>query len=181
MFDRCSCFSKENEPKGDKDIKVLITWQGVTYYGRTVIQTSACLVQMMKYPYDQQNCSILFGSNIYSDKDLQVDLFNNSSVIVNGTYEENPEWTLVSYGAKKVLWDIDGGSYHFLQVYIVIRRRPGFYIYIVIVPSLLLSIMTPVLFWMPPSRPDRTTLGTFNTMFLFIPVIISLLNSRIFT
>ena len=46
-----------------------------------------------------------------------------------------------------------------ITYYIRIQRRPAFHIYILILPSILLSFLTLVLFWIPPQRPDRTSLG----------------------
>jgi nicotinic acetylcholine receptor, invertebrate len=152
-------YSADNLPVADKENKIAITWQGVTSFGGHFVRTSACVVQIEQYPYDQQNCSILFRSQLYSETALRVVLFSNRTVASKGSYETNPAWDLVASGSEIAVWNVDGYDYHFVQINIVIRRRPGFYIYILVVPSLLLSILTPLLFWVPPSRPDRTTLG----------------------
>ena len=46
-----------------------------------------------------------------------------------------------------------------ITYYITIRRKAAFHIYVLILPSILLSFLTLVLFWIPPQRPDRTSLG----------------------
>ena len=40
-----------------------------------------------------------------------------------------------------------------------IRRRVGFYVYALIIPSVLLSFLMPLTFWIPPSGDGRITLG----------------------
>ena len=47
-----------------------------------------------------------------------------------------------------------------------IRRRVGFYVYALIVPSVLLSFLMPLTFWIPPSGDGRITLGNLQ----FVPV-----------
>jgi len=42
---------------------------------------------------------------------------------------------------------------------LVIRRRVGFYVYALIIPSVLLSFLMPLTFWIPPSGDGRITLG----------------------
>ena len=43
-----------------------------------------------------------------------------------------------------------------------IRRRVGFYVYALIVPSVLLSFLMPLTFWIPPSGDGRITLGNLQ-------------------
>jgi len=40
-----------------------------------------------------------------------------------------------------------------------IRRRFGFYVYALIIPSVLLSFLMPLTFWIPTSGDGRITLG----------------------
>ena len=71
-----------------------------------------------------------------------------------------PTGKITPPGCMKLLWCISPHTgWYELTYYMILRRRPGFYINVLIVPSLLLSILTPLIFWIPPSRPDRTTLG----------------------
>ena len=40
-----------------------------------------------------------------------------------------------------------------------LQRRAGYKGYLLMLPCVFLSSMTLVVFWMPPERPDRNTLG----------------------
>ena len=46
-----------------------------------------------------------------------------------------------------------------LIYHVVMYRRTAFYILVLIFPCILLSLLTLVMFWFPPQRPDRTGLG----------------------
>jgi hypothetical protein len=118
---------------------------------------------MQRFPFDEQNCTFVFSSWSYSNDSLTLDFYHDEGFTNNVDWTASTpsaEWDVVSSGAYRNQV-IEGGyfCYHNLTYYIIIRRRPGFYLYVLIIPSLLLSILTPGLFWIPPSRPDRTTLG----------------------
>ena len=44
-------------------------------------------------------------------------------------------------------------------LFVQVKRRTSFYIVVLILPCVLLSCLTLVMFWFPPQRPDRTGLG----------------------
>ncbi len=46
-----------------------------------------------------------------------------------------------------------------LTYQIVLRRKLVFFTYILLLPCIFLTMLTMVIFWLPPERPDKTTLG----------------------
>ena len=46
--------------------------------------------------------------------------------------------------------------------HVQVKRRTSFYIVVLILPCVLLSCLTLVMFWFPPQRPDRTGLGRYR-------------------
>ena len=48
-----------------------------------------------------------------------------------------------------------------LRFKLTLRRRAGFRAYLVMAPCMLLSLMTCLMFCLPPERPDRTMLGQY--------------------
>jgi len=79
-------------------------------------------------------------------------------------YTESNEWMLVNSSAWKKVERYECGHTGFLQFNhltysMTIRRRIGFYVYALIIPSILLSLLMPLTFWIPPSGDGRITLG----------------------
>ena len=148
--------SAANEPSNNGNANIYS--DGSVYFYPAVEYTSSCLMNMQRFPFDDQNCTLRFSSWTYSDDQLTLGFYDNISVIDLSFYEPNSDWDVISTGVNRN-WNYDGGFYYDMTFWFVIRRRPGFYVYILIVPSLLLSIMAPGLFCIPPTRPDRTTLG----------------------
>jgi len=131
--------------------------------------TSTCTMNMKYFPFDEQNCSFQFSSWSYGDNQLTLDFVGNSSDINLAYYVTSSDWDLLSSGANRIWIDTDG-TYYQLIYYVTLKRRAGFYLYVLIVPSLLLSVLTPGLFWIPPSRPDRTVLGRNPVIYFFYMV-----------
>ena len=46
-----------------------------------------------------------------------------------------------------------------LRYQLVLRRKLVFFTYILLLPCIFLTMLTMVIFWLPPERPDKTTLG----------------------
>ena len=148
-----------NEPANKGNLNVFS--DGHTDFFPTVTYQSTCAMNMQRFPFDEQNCTFQFSSWSYPDEELSLDFYDgegNNDVDL-GHYQPSSDWSLVSTGASRNFHSDYGFDYYDLTFYMVIRRKPGFYLYVLVIPSLLLSLLTPGLFWIPPSRPDRTTLG----------------------
>jgi nicotinic acetylcholine receptor len=150
-----------HEPKNTGLVNVYS--DGQTDYFQLLTYQSTCALNMQRFPFDEQNCTFVFSSWAYMDDALTVDFYHNEGFTndVDWTaFTPSSDWDVVSSGAYRNSITTGGYfNYKNLTYHIIIRRRPGFYLYVLIIPSLLLSILTPGLFWIPPSRPDRTTLG----------------------
>jgi nicotinic acetylcholine receptor, invertebrate len=133
-----------------------ISYDGSASIADLMIIRSRCKIEMSQFPFDQQTCKLIFSSRMYDAQQMNLALHNNTAAVDTEYYNENSEWDLVETSVTR---DLEIPNWHDMTFYVVLRRRPGFYVYVLIVPSLLLSLLTPLLFAIPPSRPDRTTLG----------------------
>jgi len=71
------------------------------------------------------------------------------------------EWEIIEHPAiKHTVYKIRGQEPHpHLTFYLKIKRVAAFYTYILVVPCLLLSFLTLVIFWLPPESPAKMILG----------------------
>jgi len=87
-------------------------------------------------------------------------------VDISGNMESN-EWHIIDHPARKDIiyksWSSSGHEvvkpYPFLTFSIKIKRVAVFYTYILVIPCLLLSFITLVIFWLPPESPAKMILG----------------------
>jgi hypothetical protein len=123
------------------------------------VYRSMCPMDMRQFPFDEQNCTFRFSSLNFFNDELIVSFYDGIANISLLYYGGSPAWDIVAVGANRNCNSNSMGSWYDLTFYAVIRRRPGFIVFVLVIPSLLLSSLTPGLFWIPPSRADRTTLG----------------------
>ena len=77
------------------------------------------------------------------------------------SYVTSNEWELIASPGRKtvVKYPCCPEPYPDLTFVIVIQRIPIFYVIVLIIPCLLLSLLTLVSFWLPPETPAKILLG----------------------
>ena len=128
----------------------------------STIYKSSCEVDMTNFPFDTQSCLFKFGSWTYDGLKLNLTFLNNNSSIDYGEYVQSAEWDITESGGWLQIrkYPCCGDDPYPELIYRVdMKRRTAFYIVVLILPCVLLSFLTLVMFWFPPSRPDRTGLG----------------------
>ena len=76
-------------------------------------------------------------------------------------YVPNSEWEITSNkGQKNVIkYPCCEQPYADLTFEILLNRKVTFHLRLILIPTVLLSIMSVAVFWIPPHRPDRTSIG----------------------
>lgn len=103
-----------------------------------------------------------FGSWTYDGYKIDLDLVYNVSTGFEMTdYIKSNEWEIISSRAKKTVFRYACCDEPFVDLtfHLKIKRQPAFYNYILILPCILLSSLTLVLFWLPPESPAKMQLG----------------------
>ncbi|RMC22510.1 hypothetical protein DUI87_00489 [Hirundo rustica rustica] len=122
------------------------------------IYKSSCSIDVTFFPFDQQSCKMKFGSWSY-DK-AKIDLENMDRHVDLRDYWESGEWAIVdaagTYNSKK--YDCCSEIYPDITFRFVIRRLPLFYTINLIVPCLLISCLTVLVFYLPSDCGEKITL-----------------------
>ena len=143
----------------------------ITWIPRSIF-SSTCHIDLKRFPFDQQNCSISFGSWAYDNTLMDLSFYENNSNIDLNDYESSKEWQIQTqhlYGTTTYRTQ-DSKNYTVLTYYLIVNRNPGFYTYLLIFPCVLLAILTMVVFWLPPETPSKIILGMniFTAFFLLL-------------
>ena len=107
-------------------------------------------------------CNITLSSWALDNRYLLLH-FDGSENFRFSTHSNSNEWLLVDSSAtidveRYPLGD-DILEFDQLVYTLTIRRRVGFYVYALLVPSVLLSFLMPLMFWIPTTGDGRITLG----------------------
>ncbi|XP_072918335.1 neuronal acetylcholine receptor subunit alpha-2-like [Hemitrygon akajei] len=122
------------------------------------IYKSSCHIDVTFFPFDQQNCTMKFGSWTF-DK-AKIDLISMHRHVDQQDYWESGEWAIVSavgnYNIKK--YECCAEVYSDITYSFIIRRLPLFYTINLIVPCLLISFLTVLVFYLPSDCGEKITL-----------------------
>ncbi|XP_005410038.1 PREDICTED: neuronal acetylcholine receptor subunit alpha-4 [Chinchilla lanigera] len=122
------------------------------------IYKSSCSIDVTFFPFDQQNCTMKFGSWTY-DK-AKIDLVNMHSRVDQLDFWESGEWVIVdavgTYNTRK--YECCAEIYPDITYAFIIRRLPLFYTINLIIPCLLISCLTVLVFYLPSDCGEKITL-----------------------
>ncbi|KAK3096972.1 hypothetical protein FSP39_005286 [Pinctada imbricata] len=128
-----------------------------------------CSIDIVKYPFDKQTCSVNIGT--WHSGDNAVRLTTTREIALQ-SYQKNSVWNLINTSSKYVtsVYSSDFTEIHFQ---IGVSRKSGFFVYNVILPVLLLSILTIFCFFLPIQSGEKSSFAI--TVFLSMAVFMSMI------
>ncbi|CAG2251023.1 CHRNN [Mytilus edulis] len=144
-----------------------VTWLSM------VIFKSTCSINVRYFPFDEQNCSMTFASWTYDGFQVNLSLTTTEGDISN--YIKNSEWSLQKlYVERNVMYySCCAEPYPDITFYIYIRRRPLFYIFNMIMPCILITLVALLGFYIPSDSGEKVTMGitTLLSMTVFMMLV----------
>ncbi|XP_061122833.1 cholinergic receptor, nicotinic, alpha 11 [Syngnathus typhle] len=136
---------------------VLVNSSGYAEYLPPGIFMSTCNVDVRWFPFDIQKCVLKFGSWTYDGWLLDLQM-NDADV---SGYMPNGEWDLIGVpGARNVVfYDCCKEPYPDVTFMVTIRRRTLYYALNLLIPCMLLSSMTLLIFVLPADSGEKISLG----------------------
>ncbi|KAK3726317.1 hypothetical protein QZH41_012734 [Actinostola sp. cb2023] len=153
--------AEENLPSGTLyqfKTKVMLTNNGgCTWYAPTILR-SGCNIDITYFPFDDQLCELKFGSWTFNG--LQVNIVQMEDEADLKFYMKSSEFKLISAKAKRnvVTYSCCPEPYPDITFYIHVRRDPVFYLFNIIIPCMVLTLLSVMTFLLPPEFGERITL-----------------------
>uniref|UniRef100_H2Y833 Neurotransmitter-gated ion-channel ligand-binding domain-containing protein n=1 Tax=Ciona savignyi TaxID=51511 RepID=H2Y833_CIOSA len=134
------------------------------------------------FPFDWQNCTMVFRSATYDRSEMEFGLSYGDSIYVDpegnynivlfdGSFKENGEWKIVQRPVR-INSDSSDPTYQDVTFYLIIRRKPQFYVINLIIPCILMSSLSCFVFYLPSVSCEKMTLSISvllgETVFLFL-------------
>ncbi|XP_059024958.1 acetylcholine receptor subunit delta isoform X2 [Mustela lutreola] len=151
---------------------VLIYPSGYVYWLPPAIFRSSCPISVTYFPFDWQNCSLKFSSLKYTAKEITLSLKQEEEegrfypvewiIIDPEGFTENGEWEIVHRPARinmDLSVPLDSPGRQDVSFYLIIRRKPLFYVINILVPCVLISFMINLVFYLPADSGEKTSMA----------------------
>ncbi|KAK2816568.1 hypothetical protein Q7C36_022839 [Tachysurus vachellii] len=163
---------------------VLIYSSGGIYWLPPAIYRSTCSIEITYFPFDWQNCTLVFRSQTYSANEiniiLAIDYETNKPIewvdIDPEAFTENGEWAIKHRPARKLIntrYSPEDLEYQEVYFNLIIQRKPLFYIINMILPCSLISSLVVLAYFMPAKAGGQKITVSISvllaqTVFLFL-------------
>ena len=153
--------SADTRLKEQRSAMAVVDHEGTVLWIPMAIFKSTCSIDITHFPFDEQTCRMKFGSWTYDGFKLDVNFYGGLEAVDITDYIESNEWKLLAHPAVKNIkkYPCCVEPYPDLTFELKIKRIAAFYSYILILPCVLLSSLTLVIFWLPPESPAKMVLG----------------------
>ncbi|XP_054152688.1 neuronal acetylcholine receptor subunit alpha-10-like [Oppia nitens] len=151
--------SADDYTRGYMNSRAIIEPSGNVFWPPPTKFRSTCQVDVTYFPFDDQKCKLKLGSWIYDG--LQVDVLNRTAEVDMSNYIPNGEWDLLEANIERnvVYYSCCPEPFPDVTITLTIRRKILYYTYNVILPCMMLSVLTLLVFCIPPDSGEKIALG----------------------
>ncbi|XP_035668102.1 neuronal acetylcholine receptor subunit beta-4-like [Branchiostoma floridae] len=146
-----------NNKDGQYDValftKVLISSNGQVDWLPPAIFKSGCAIDVIQFPFDRQNCSMNFGSWTYDSQEVDVRLVVDRATMDD--FKPSGEWDILDSPGRRV---VTGNQVRVIFDFII-QRKPLFYIINLIIPCILTSSLSILVFYLPSDCGEKIGLN----------------------
>uniref|UniRef100_A0A8C7L3I9 Gamma-aminobutyric acid type A receptor subunit beta2 n=1 Tax=Oncorhynchus kisutch TaxID=8019 RepID=A0A8C7L3I9_ONCKI len=120
---------------------------GTVLYSLRITTTAACMMDLRRYPLDEQNCTLEIESYGYTTDDIEFYWRGGDNAVTGVERIELPQFSIVDHKliSKNVVFST--GSYPRLSLSFKLKRNIGYFILQTYMPSILITILSWVSFW----------------------------------
>ncbi|XP_078473324.1 neuronal acetylcholine receptor subunit beta-4-like [Lampetra planeri] len=126
-----------------------VTWKPPAIY------KSSCKINVKHFPFDQQNCTMTFRPLVCDHN--EIDLVLKHDLAKLDDFTPSGEWDIVSLHGRKNKEPADPACVDITYDFII-KRKPLFYTIYFIIPCVLVSFLTILVFYLPSDCSAKMTL-----------------------
>uniref|UniRef100_A0A672R2H3 Gamma-aminobutyric acid receptor subunit beta-4-like n=1 Tax=Sinocyclocheilus grahami TaxID=75366 RepID=A0A672R2H3_SINGR len=138
---------------------------GTVLYGLRITTTAACMMDLRRYPLDEQNCTLEIESYGYTTDDIVFFWQGGDNAVTGVDKLELPQFSIVELRLVSREVRFTTGSYPRLSLSFRIKRNIGYFILQTYMPSILITILSWVSFWINyDASAARVALGVTTVL-----------------
>lgn len=141
--------------------KIAINSNGSCKWMAPAIFQSTCDINTKYFPFDDQICTLKFGSWAFDGSELDVVVDESETGAKGDIYRNNTEWDLAKVTAVRIedTYSCCVHPYPSIILSLHLSRRYYFYMVNLVVPCSLIALMVLLSFILPPESGERIGLG----------------------
>ena len=158
---------------------VLVYTDGTIIWLPPAIYQSSCQIDVTYFPFDQQRCVMKFGSWTFNGDQVALALYNNIFHVDLSDYWKSGTWDIVDVPAYLNVHN--NSKYNQptetdISFHITIRRKTLFYTVNLILPTVLISFLCILVFYLPSEAGKFS----FPLLYSFSSILLPLIFRRFF-
>ncbi|XP_077865472.1 neuronal acetylcholine receptor subunit alpha-2-like [Saccoglossus kowalevskii] len=158
-------------------LNLILHSNGVVFKVTPQILHTPCIMDITYFPVDVQSCEYEFGMWAYTDRQVVLRPQQDNAPLEK--YIPNVEWDILTTKAVAIAKTFMGVSDTFTSIIVTmeIKRKPLYYIVNLILPCVVVSMLTVVVFCLPSVSTDKVSLSIslLLTIYVFNLLVIDLL------
>ena len=150
---------------------------GDVMWSRPGMMKTSCVFDLEHFPFDQQTCCYKFGSWVYDSSQLNLSISTPSIDISN--YQINQEWEIIEkkHTLEEKKYKCCPEKYQAAVYILKLRRKPGYYILNIILPTFATSTLMVLCLLIPWDSGERISFAV--TVMLSIIVFLLILSESL--
>uniref|UniRef100_A0A087Y413 Si:dkey-49c17.4 n=1 Tax=Poecilia formosa TaxID=48698 RepID=A0A087Y413_POEFO len=158
-------------------LNVMVNFDGTIIAGDDIRVVTTCKMDVHKFPFDTQECSLSIGSSVYCEKEMRILPSSNSSRVTQFSQQimkTQGEWEFLHLSVNNSLITYENRSWDMLIYTVTIKRRPLLHVINFLLPILFFLSLDLASFFISDHRGEK--LGFKVTVLLAISVLLVILN-----
>ncbi|CAL2029144.1 unnamed protein product [Caenorhabditis brenneri] len=143
---------------------VVINHRGDMLWVPPAIYKSSCIIDVEFFPFDEQVCTLVFGSWTYNENEIKLE-FVQAELVDVSEYSASSIWDVIDVPASLV------NKRSRIEFQVRIRRKTLFYTVVLIIPTVLMAFLSMAVFFLPTDSGEKITL----TISVLLSIVVFLL------
>ena len=141
------------------DERLQINSDGYTIFSPSGVVSTECKFDLSLFPFDTQHCQIIIEEWRYASQFVKLEPEEEGYLMLR--VEQLEQWTISqgSFNFFNVKYTYNESAYDSAIYYIILKRKPGFYLLNTIVPSIVISLTEAISFSIPINCDARLELS----------------------